>query len=172
MGLTPKTQVIDGHKWTVGPFPARRAIQLKVRLAKMAGPAIGELLPTLGSLAPVGKPCDDDDKTTEEQIDAALLAVPRAFDRLAQNLSETEFTQTILDLMKLSSRDDNAITEEYFDIEFAGNFGEMYKALGFILKVNYADFLGGLGASGIGRSLKALLPETPEKPKQSSETSK
>lgn len=167
MGLTPQTEVIDGHKWTVCPFPARRAIQLKVRLAKVAGPAIGELLPTLGAFGKDDKSPD----SAQVDVEAALLTLPKVINALAANLSEDMFVQTILDLMELSSRDDNVITEAYFDAEFAGNFGEMYKALGFILKVNYSDFLKGLGASGIGRSLKAFMPETPEKPQPSQATS-
>ena len=169
MGLDPQTQIIDGHKWTVCPFPARRAIQLKVRLAKMAGPAIGELIPALGALGKGDKSKGDKskgDKSTEAveaDVDAALSALPRAFEALAANLGEKEFTQTILDLMELSSRDDTQITDDYFDSAFAGNYGEMYKALGFILKVNYSDFFKALGASGIGRSLKALVPASPTK---------
>lgn len=159
MGLDPKTETIDGHKWTVCPFPARRAIQLKVRLAKVAGPAIGELIPALGGLGKDGKSEGD----PEADVDAALSALRPAIEALAANLNEEAFVQTILDLMELSSRDDTAITEAYFDAEFAGNFGEMYKALGFILKVNYSDFFKGLGASGIGRSLKALVPGSPTK---------
>ena len=166
MGLTPQTQTIDGHKWTVCPFPARRAIQLKVRLAKALGPAIAELIPALGALGK-GDPTPDDSapeaKDKEEvNIDAALSAFPKAMDALAQNLGEEQFTQTILDLMQLSSRDDTAISETYFDAEFAGNYGEMYRALWFILKVNYSDFFKGLDVSGIGRSLKALVPGSPK----------
>lgn len=170
MGLTPQTEMIDGHKWTVCPFPARRAIQLKVRLAKVLGPAIGELIPALGEVGKSDKGNGDDKgedgDNAEANTDAALSALPNAINALAANLSEEAFVQTILDLMELSSRDEAAITDAYFDAEFAGNFGEMYKALGFILKVNYADFFKGLGASGIGRSLKAFMPKTPQKPQQ------
>ncbi|MDK1020036.1 MAG: hypothetical protein QGD90_00170 [Candidatus Hydrogenedentes bacterium] len=170
MGLDPKTEMIDGHKWTVCPFPARRAIQLKVRLAKAIGPAIAELIPALGSLG-IDKPGVAKDQDTkgetkadvEASTDAALSAFPKAMACLAENLGEEEFTQTILDLMELSSRDDTQITPEYFDTAFAGNFAEMYKAIWFILKVNYSDFFKGLGASNIGRSLKAFLPASPQK---------
>lgn len=184
MGLDPKTEIIDAHKWTVCPFPARRAIQLKVRLAKAIGPAIAELIPALGSLG-INKPGVAKDRDTKDQdakgetkadveasTDAALSAFPKAMACLAENLGEEEFTQTILDLMELSSRDDTQITPEYFDTAFAGNFAEMYKAIWFILKVNYSDFFKGLGASNIGRSLKAFLPKSPEKPQPSSVTSK
>ena len=160
MGLDAKTEMIDGHKWTVCPFPARRAIQLKVRLAKAIGPAIAELIPALGAL---GKDAPAADATPEANTDAALSAFPKAMACLAENLGEEEFTQTILDLMELSSRDDTTITPEYFDTAFAGNFAEMYKAIWFILKVNYSDFFKGLGASNIGRSLKAFLPASPQK---------
>lgn len=166
MGLDPKTETIDGHKWTVCPFPARRAIQLKVRLAKAIGPAIAELIPALGALGKddPGDAKDQDAKAdVEASTEAALSAFPKAMACLAENLGEEEFTQTILDLMELSSRDDTQITPEYFDTAFAGNFAEMYKAIWFILKVNYSDFFKGLGASDIGRSLKALLPASPQK---------
>jgi len=166
VGLDPQTETIDGHKWTVCPFPARRAIQLKVRLAKAVGPAIAELLPALGAM-PGGKDADkgadkDAPKDADKGLGLDLSVMPKVISALASNLGEEESVQTILDLMALSSRDDTAISPDHFDNVFAGNYGEMYKALWFILKVNYADFIKGVGGSAIGSRLKALTKETPK----------
>ena len=153
MGLDKQTLDINGHRWVVRPFPARKALGLKMRLAKAVGPAIAELLPALGTMQAGSADAD------ALGIDLAML--PRAVNALAANLGEDAFVDTIVELMSMASRDDTEITPEYFDTTFAGNYGEMYRAIWFVLKVNYSDFIGMVGNSGIGARLKALQPETP-----------
>lgn len=161
MGLDKKTKEIEGHAWVVTQFAARPANKYKVRLVKMAGPAIAELLPAISGLG------DDD-------VDgAAMLAIAPAFmSRIAQHVDEDVFVNTMVELMAFSTRDDVAITEEVFDIVFAGNDKELLQALWFIIQVNYPDFTAWVESRITGLRPKASLQESPEKPQPKSETSK
>ena len=163
MGLDQQTQDIDGHKWTVTQFPARAATKFKVRIAKMIGPAIGELIPAFGAMKP------DVEKSDDAGIELAMI--PKVLARIAENVDEDVFVDTLVELMSMSTRDDTQITEEYFDIEFAGNDAELYKAIWFILKVNYSDFISMVETAVASTGLRQMVSK-PETPTHTNETSK
>jgi hypothetical protein len=71
MGLDQKTRKIEGHEWVVTQFAARPANKYKMRLARMIGPAITELLPAIGSFATLAK-------TAKGNSDGAELAIMRS----------------------------------------------------------------------------------------------
>ena len=50
----------------------------------------------------------------------------------------------VLELMQGTRIDDKEITGAVFDMEFAGNYGLLYKIIGFILEVNYGSFFESL----------------------------
>ena len=137
MGLDKQTLEIEGHTWVVRQFPARPANRYKVRLAKMVGPALSELLPALGTLKGKGK----DKGKGDECLGIDLELIPKVVSSIAQHVDEDVFVDTLVELMSFATRDDTEITPEYFDIIFAGNDSELYQAIWFILKVNYADFI-------------------------------
>jgi hypothetical protein len=179
MGFDPQTTTINEHKWTVTPFPARPAIRYKVRLAKMVGPAIGELIPALGNVPLIDQESDNRDDgqreaDADDHIGIDLALIPKAISSMAEHVDEDMFVDTLVELMSMSTRDDTQITPEQFDIIFAGNDAELYKAIWFILKVNYSDFIGmvetAIASTGLRRM--ASTPAVQKTPPSTSERSK
>jgi hypothetical protein len=160
MGLDQQTQEIDGHKWTVTQFPARPGNKYKVRLAKMVGPGVAELLPALGTMKEIVAKGAKGSEGLDLGIDLAM--VPNVVARIAQHVDEDLFVDTLVELMAFSTRDDTQITPEHFDLVFAGNDSELYKAIWFILKVNYSDFIEWLRMAATGY-LQMVRTELPQK---------
>ena len=159
MGLKQETQEIDGHTWTVTQFPARAGNKYKVRLAKMVGPGVAELLPALGTMKEIVAKGSKGAKGSEDLalgIDMAMI--PNVVARIAQHVDEDVFANTLVELMAFATRDDTQITPEHFDLVFAGNDSELYKAIWFILKVNYSDFIEWLRMVATGYLQMAPMP--------------
>ena len=166
MGRAQKDKAIDGHKWTVNQLPARQANRYKARILKMIGPAIGDIMPVLGGLD-----VDGDDAV------AALALLQPVMATLAKHIDPDILTDTMVDLMEGSVREDDkgiaeTMTPELFDDVFAGNDSELYQALWFIIQVNYPDFIGWVGSRLTGLHPKDSQAETPEKPQPAPMTSK
>ena len=162
MGLDkPQTKTIEGHTWVVTPFPGRPANKYKARLVKMVGPAIAELVP---ALLPVLDRLQDKKGKLANVLDLPVDwgVVPKIASTLAQHVDEDVLVDTQVELMAMSTRDGSPMTPEQFDIVFAGNDLEMYKALWFILQVNYPDFLSWAEGRVTGLSLTESPTESPK----------
>jgi hypothetical protein len=167
MGLDQKTRKIEGHEWVVTQFAARPANKYKMRLARMIGPAITELLPAIGSFATLAKTAKGNSDGAELAIIAAL---PKVASALAKHVDEDVLVDTMVELMAQSTRDGQAMTPDLFDQEFAGNDLELYQALWFILSVNYPDFTVWVESRITGLRPKDSESQKTQKPKD--ETSK
>jgi len=119
MSILAKTEIISGRTVTVTPFPGRTALFYKAQLIKMFGPSLAVVI--------------SKQFTTGEDV-APIL------EKFLQGISITEFSNLTSKLLASTLLDDMPITDAVFDLEFAGNLTLMYKILGFVLKVNYADF--------------------------------
>lgn len=126
MALETKTKTINGHQWQVTQWPGRHAMRMKVRLAKTLGPAVG----AAASGASAGL-----------DTDLADLDVAGIVSALVGRLDESDTLSLMQDMLHQSLVDNqDASSDAFFDQHFAGNFGELYKGLGFVLEVNFGSF--------------------------------
>jgi hypothetical protein len=128
----PRSRTICGHQVDVVPFPARRAIACKFKLAKLLGtPIIGALKGFLSSLSKskVG--------VNFSLLDVDLSSIP---DTLLSTIEPTALTDLIVELCSSTSLDGRELTETVIDSEFIGDLSLLYKVVFFVLEVNFKDF--------------------------------
>jgi len=127
--------------YKVAPFKAMRALRLKSRLLSISGAALGEIL---GSLS--GNSLKDLDNIN---INGDQLA--NGIARLFEHLQDDELENLIIDLLQgvvfvgkgeglnrmISFDSDFEIAMDYC---FQTRLMDLYKLIGFVLKVNYPDF--------------------------------
>lgn len=142
--LETRNKVIEGREYSVTQFPARRGFALKARLAKLLGPAVAELFSAVKG--------GDAESLMSADIDMAIVG--GAIRRLLEGVDESNMLELVLSLLSMTRVDGKEITEQVFDMEFAGKFSELYKVLAFVVEVNYGDFFG---SNGIGRALVGKL---------------
>lgn len=121
---------VAGTEYTIAQFPATKANKYLVRLVKMFGPALGELMSI--------------DKTNIR--DAKEVAkMGAAIETLSVNVSEEEFDNLLKALLELTFVGGQPVLDS-FETRFQGKLSEMYQLLVQVLLVNYEDFIGGLAA--------------------------
>ena len=141
MGVQTKDRVINDSKYEVTQFTARRALRLQARLLRVAGPAVGKVANARG---------------LDESLDLGAIV-----SELVDRLDEKEVESLVMDLLSCTRRDGIELTAEAFDLAFAGNLFEVVKVIGFVLQVNYGDFIEALtGGQG---SLFSPSPASPPK---------
>lgn len=127
MALETKTKTINGHQWQVTQWPGRHAMRMKVRLAKTFGPALGA--------AASGAHSGMDTDLSELDVSGIVSA-------LVERVDESGFLSLVQDMLHQTLVDNqDASSDAFFDQHFAGNFGELYRGLGFVLEVNFGSFL-------------------------------
>jgi hypothetical protein len=141
-----KSKEINGLKFIVSPFPAVKALKLKVHLLKIIGPAFGQLLGSVKNIK------------AETEINGESLG--GALELLFSSLTEDEFIDILKTLLANTScevKGDKGtvlipFTEDKFntalDLVFQGKLFTIYSVIGFVLEVNYPDFFGQM--EGIG----------------------
>lgn len=151
--IETKTKQIDERSVTVSQFPARKGLKIKLHLAKMIAPGLASATGILtGGL--------------ETDFDSKVLAF--AIGQLVDSLGNDATVDFIVkELMQGTRLDDKEITDSLFDMEFAGDYGLLYKIIAFILEVNYGSFFENLN---IG-SLTSKFPNIVGPKKQQQEIS-
>lgn len=125
-------RTIDDQPYETTQFPAMKGMRIAVRLAKTFGGGIGEA--ASGGV--------------ESVMDMDISKVVQA---IVGNLDEEATPQLIVDLLSTTKRNDVQLTKEAIDKVYAANYGELFKALQFVLEVNFGGFIGALvQAGGIG----------------------
>lgn len=126
------------HKYQVTQFAAMRGLRLATRLLQLVGPGVGEAMDLAGQGGFA--------KIMDADID--LSAVVK---ELVGQLDEDKVTSLISDLLSSTHRDEQDMNyEENFNAAYAANYGELFRALTFVLEVNYGNFLGALRAANPG----------------------
>lgn len=135
MACETKDTKIGDHKLTVTQWQIMVALRMKMRLAKIIGPA-------MSSLSRISTTNGND--ALEEAIVEGLGAIFSSTD-----VDEEIITTFIKDCFTSGGvRIDGASVDDAKFIEmFSGGQGMvlLYRMLGFIIKVNYGDLMGGLG---------------------------
>jgi len=131
-----KDKTIDGKRVTVSQFPARRALNLKIRLIKLMGPSIVQLFGKAKAI------------TTSMPVEDIIPAM----ERLTAALDPDQFVDLILELLSMTRVDGREACVN-FDMEFAGNLPFVYKIVWYVLEVNFGNFFG---QNGIGKALNQL----------------
>lgn len=116
-----ETRTIGETDYTVRQMTATPAYTLLTKLTKIIGPAFGAL-------------------SAGESVSAKVSA---AVNVLASKLDETEVTAIIKQLISCVDLQGTPLSKTFEAHFHGGNLSEMFKLLGFVLEVNYADFFGG-----------------------------
>lgn len=140
--IETKTRQIDGHMIESTQFPARRAFKYQTRLIRLLSP--------LGAL--LGKA--NKQSMVDQEIDFSKLTL------FADALDDENTMNFLMILLSYTRVDDKEITNELFDMEFAGRLDLVYKILFFVLEVNFSSFLA---QGNIGEILSGLGVKLPEK---------
>jgi hypothetical protein len=143
--IESKEKVIEGAKYYVSQFPARRALKLKTRLVKLLAPSLFTMAGKGGNI-----------------LDAELGSdsIGKAVNMLVERLDENDLENLIMELLCMTRREGKEITPQYFDMVYAGNFQELYEALYFVLEVNFGSFFTKIG---IGAQDMNLVQKTDQK---------
>ena len=143
--IETKDKTIDGKKITVTQFPGRIGLNLKTKISKLVGPTI---FTALKSISGTGK------KFMDKDVDLETAAI--AIEKFLERVEPDSWESLIFEILNMTRINNQEITPEIFDIEFAGSFVTLYKIIAFVLEVNYKDFLG---LTGIGLSkLQQVAP--------------
>lgn len=141
MGIETKTRTIDDMRVDVSPFPARKAIKLKVRIIKKIAPVIGELAENY-----------DVDKSLEGQ-ELSSVNLAGACQRLSESLEPDDFLDLLCQVLQGAVINGVPFSVDTMDVQFTGDkLFSLYKIAGFVLEVNYSSFFG---SGGIGTLLKS-----------------
>lgn len=121
------TKTINGVEYEISPFMGMHGWRLQLRLAKLLGPSIKEGLAAL----PKGKVAD----MMNSEIDPAMLggAVAAFMDALAEGDPQGKL---VAELLSQTQRSGVLLSEQAINREYAGNYGEMIKALMAVIEAN------------------------------------
>lgn len=142
--LKTEEQEIDGLTFKTVQFPAMYGFALLTRLAKCVGPALS----ALGSVGP--------------DVDAQTMA-PAMRDALS-SLDPDEAQRLVLEILKQTSvliqdsvggRRVEFTSKMSIDEVFSGRLKTLFKAVGFAIRVNFADFMPGSAAGQAAPVLQA-----------------
>lgn len=129
---------IDGKDYTFGQFGAEQSIKVLVRLVKLGGPAVAQMLSS-------GKDGVSllEQNTKDMDIGSALM-------EFCGRLEEDLVVNTIKEFMSqviYKSKGDEAggPVNNIFDAHFSGNIFHMFKVFAAALGVQYSDFFDAIG---------------------------
>lgn len=128
--LECKEKTIDGHEYQVTQFPAMHGMKIAVSLAKLLGSGLSG---ALGS------------GSAEKILEMDVSAIANG---IFEKLDEDETPKLVLRLLSNTHRDRKEMNENNFNTAYAANYGELVKALKFVLEVNYGGFMGALEQAG------------------------
>jgi len=138
---------IDGVTVSVNPWPARHAFAMKIKLLRLLGPSLGELIGTVVDGKSDGKKAFD---ILSSDVDFERIG--STIRNLMDVLDEDTFMNLVDKILDSTRVDGKEISdEETFNAIFTGSLELVYKILWFVLEVNFGSFFG---KSGIGSLIK------------------
>jgi hypothetical protein len=127
--IETREKIIEGNTYMVTQLPARRAIKLKVKLMKLFGPVLAQLFLTIN---------DADEFESKKNL-------VKAVEILSEHIEENTFEALVLELLNGVRKNNVELTSHVIDLEFAGNMGELYQVLWFVVEVNFSNFFSLMG---------------------------
>lgn len=119
---------INGSKYSVTQLPARRALKLQAKLAKILGPCCSEIFIAAG-----------------KDVDSADSIIPKAISLLLDKIDDKTFDEFVVEMLQGVRKSGIELTASTVDLEFAGNLNELFLVLKFVLEANFSDFFSGGG---------------------------
>lgn len=150
MSRETKTEFIDGLEITVMQLPAKRALKLMHRLAKVLGPA---------ALKAVG----GDGLSLKNLATAKLGNLSEAASMIFDKFSESDLDQLLQDLFetaRLGVNGKQLPMLTVMDDQLAGKPGALLSMIKFALEVNFGPFLSGFLASLAAQAPLRVEPES------------
>lgn len=144
--IEKKEKQIDDLKVLVVQFGARRGLKLKIKLLKMFGAPLLQMINGLGLKT---SEINTEIKSIMEQ-DVDLGGLAEGLNSLFSKVNEDQAEQLIMEILSSTFINDQECTK-VFDEVFSGDYLTMYKVIGFALEANFGSFFG---KSGIGTLTK------------------
>lgn len=134
----PKEKQIQGVTVSVVPFNGRKGLQLQMKLLKVIGPAIKEI---------VSEVAKKQGTAQGDKVDMDLSSILPALEVLFSSMESDEVFNLIVALFAETSINGTKMDGANFDIQFTGEYGLMYAALFFVLEVNFGNVfsMGSIG---------------------------
>jgi len=139
MARTPESKIINGHKWEVTPWPGMYGLKMQAKIAPLVSGVVAPMINAMGSAKGGGDPMD------------ALLTmdVDSVVAKLLSHIDETQTPALIEAMLYGSFVDGRDITStNVFNEHFQANYGELYKGLAFVVKVNMGDLFSMAESTG------------------------
>lgn len=144
MAVKTVDKKIGSATYTITQYTAVEGLSIKITLGKLFSPGLPKLI---------------DGKTIRDSLGAEITTggMLAAISALFDGLDPVTTIPFIIRMLTsgLVRRDGVEITRDTFNIDFAGNYLELYKLLGEIILLNYGENFFGNG--GIGETFKALM---------------
>ena len=139
MAIKEETREINGANYTVQQFAARRGLALKTKLIKLIAPSAFALIG--GAKAQGGNLIDAD-------IGADVLS--KSIKTMLDNLGDSaDVERLVFEILSNTRRNNAQIDGLLFDDVYAGNYGELFKAVFFVIEVNYGSFFRDMGIGNL-----------------------
>lgn len=153
--IEEKTKVINDATYVVQQFGARRGLKLKTRLVKLIAPTAVALL---GSVE------KDQSGNVSLNSEANPELISKAISGLVNNLESDQVVDLVFALLETTTRNGVNVTSQngsHFDMVYSANYGELIKALVFVVEVNFGSFFQGLGIGKQGQEPALTIPTKP-----------
>lgn len=149
------TTHINGANYTTTVFPARQGMVMQARIARL----LGGLFSGIGSLGR-GEQAEDEDAPPGgkalrvEELAGVLQGL--------EKLNPQEFSDLAYDMLAHTTVNDVGLHAVY-DTHYAANYGELYKAVGWVIDANFGHVFGAGGIGGLTAKFKKLVSQTSAK---------
>jgi hypothetical protein len=140
MAIEQKEKIINGVTYVTSTLPARKGLKLFQRLMKILGPGMAALVETLDLNA------DKKESVLDKDIKGDVIGF--AVKELLNQMDKENIEELILALFESTLVNNEPINAK-FDNYFSNNYGELSKALFFVIEANFASFFTGLGDTSI-----------------------
>ena len=111
------TKELNGVKYAVTQFTARRALRLQAKLIKALGPFLFEISANPG----------------------------HAMELLSNSISDDTLEVLVVEILSSTRKEGMELTPATIDMEFAGDIGTLFEVVRFALEVNFENFWKALG---------------------------
>lgn len=142
MAIKIEEKQIGERKFTVYQLAPSKAMPLMFKVMNIAGDSIKEITAVYKT----------ESRSEEEEMEALIKAVQGLFKRTTpEDLSEI-IKSAIVDATYC---DGKVITSATYDSVFAENMMDVFSVFAFVMKINFSDFMQGLGQLGLSGNLRA-----------------